>query len=194
MSASTLSTVTTVYAVLALMADGIVALTLVAFAITRISPASRQSWTAVRDAVTPFALPGAWLVAALATLGSLYLSEVAGLDPCQFCWFQRIAMYPLVLLLGIAALRSDLFTAKRYFVWLPLVGIGLSAYHYQLERFPAQATLSCGLEAPCSVPVVDVWGFASVPFMALAAFLLITTLLLMAREPSDDAMDGAADD
>ncbi|MBV8194639.1 MAG: disulfide bond formation protein B [Candidatus Dormibacteraeota bacterium] len=132
--------------------------------------------------MTPFTLPVAWIVAALATLGSLYLSEIAGLIPCQLCWFQRIAMYPLTLLLGIAALRGDVYTAKRYLVWIPMVGTVLAAYHYQLERFPSQPTLTCSLEAPCSVPVVDVWGFVSVPFMALAAFLLIATLLLMARD------------
>ncbi len=183
-----LTTITTAFAILAMVADGLVLITIVAFALSRVSIAGRERWTAVRDGLTPFALPAAWLVAALATLGSLYLSEIAGLIPCQLCWFQRIAMYPLILLLGIATVRADVLTAKRYFVWLPLVGACISLYHYQLERFPSQPTLSCGLEAPCSVPVVDVWGFASVPFMALAAFLLIATLLLIAR---DEPMDAA---
>ncbi|MBV8194420.1 MAG: disulfide bond formation protein B [Candidatus Dormibacteraeota bacterium] len=181
-----LTTVTTAYAVLAVVADALVAAALVGFAVSRASSAGRDRWTAVRDAVTPFALPGAWLVAALATFGSLYLSEIAGLIPCQLCWFQRIAMYPLILVLGIATLRGELDIARRYFLWLPLVGACISIYHYQLERFPSQPTLSCGLEAPCSVPVVDVWGFVSVPFMALAAFLLIATLLLIGREEPNE--------
>lgn len=168
---------------LAFVAYGVVLVTLIGFAVTRHSPAARESWAHLRDVATPFALPAAWLVAALATLGSLYLSEIAGLDPCQLCWFQRIAMYPLFLLLGIAALRADVYTARRYLVWFPLVGAAISVYHYQLERFPGQPTLSCGLDAPCSIPVVNIWGFASVPFMALAAFMLIATLLLLAREP-----------
>ncbi|MBV8528989.1 MAG: disulfide bond formation protein B [Candidatus Dormibacteraeota bacterium] len=127
-------------------------------------------------------MPAAWLVAALATLGSLYLSEIAGLIPCQLCWFQRIAMYPLVALLGVATLRGDVAGAKRYATVFAMVGAVLAAYHYQLERFPSQPTLTCAAEAPCSIPVVNVWGFASVPFMALAAFLLILTVLLLARQ------------
>ena len=188
-----LVTVTTIYAVLAVVADAVVAITLVGFLLTRALPGGRLAWTRVREAVTPVALPAAWFVAALATLGSLYLSEIAGLTPCTLCWFQRIAMYPLILLLGIAALRSDLYTVKRYCLWFPLVGAGLSIYHYQLERFPSQPTLSCGLGVPeCSIPVVNVWGVVSVPFMAMAAFLLIATLILVAREPAYDEPEAAA--
>lgn len=181
------TTITTTYAVLAIVADAIVLLTLLGFLLTRATAAGREGWTRVRDALTPMALPLAWLVAALATLGSLYLSEIAGLIPCQLCWFQRIAMYPLILLLGIAAVRGDLYIAKRYFIWLPLVGACISIYHYQLERFPSQPTLSCGLGEPsCAQAVLNDFGFVSIPFMALAAFLLIATLLLMARDVGDD--------
>ena len=181
-----LTAVTTVLAVLAMVALASVLVTVVAFAVTRATAQSRAAWTELRVSLTPFALPAAWVVAAIATLSSLYLSEIAGLIPCQLCWFQRIAMYPLILLLGIAALREDVYVAKRYLVWFPLVGACISTYHYQLERFPSQPTLSCGLEAPCSIPVVDVWGFASVPFMALAAFLLIVTLLFVAKDADQE--------
>lgn len=180
-----LTTITTIYAVLALLADAIVAVAVVSFGLTRLTSRGREAWTVIRDGITPFALPAAWVVAALATLGSLYLSQIAGLEPCQLCWFQRIAMYPLILLLGIATMRGDLWIAKRYFIWMPLVGILLSAYHYQLERIPSEPTV-CGADVPCSIPVVDVWGFVSVPFMALAAFLLIATLLVVARDVDDD--------
>lgn len=179
-----LTTITTIYAVLAVVADALVALTVVAFGATRVTKQSRERWLALREALTPLVLPASWVVAALATLGSLYLSQIAGLVPCQLCWFQRIAMYPLVLLLAIAAVRGDLLIAKRYCLWLPLVGASIALYHYQLERFPAQPTLTCAAEAPCSVPVVNLWGFASVPFMALAAFLLILTFLLLGRASS----------
>jgi disulfide bond formation protein DsbB len=188
------TTITTTYAVLAIVADALVLLTLIGFLLSRATPAGRERWTRVRDALTPLALPLAWLVAALATLGSLYLSEIAGLIPCQLCWFQRIAMYPLILLLGIAAIRGDLYIAKRYFVWLPIVGAGISIYHYQLERFPSQPTLSCGLGEPsCAQAVLNDFGFVSIPFMALAAFLLIATLLLVARDAGDDEATDAGE-
>jgi len=187
------TTITTTYAVLAIVGDGIVALAVIGYLATRTSPGGRDAWTHLRDGATPLALPAAWLVAALATVGSLYLSQIAGLVPCQLCWFQRIAMYPLILLLAIAAFRGDVYVAKRYFIWLPIVGACISAYHYQLERFPSQPTLSCGLGEPsCSQAVVNIFGFVSVPFMALAAFLLITTLLLIARDTDDEGEEAAA--
>lgn len=178
------TTVTTVLAVLALIADALVVLVLLALILSRVSGGSGGWWSQVRLGVAPFALPLAFVAAAIAMSGSLYLSEVVHLTPCKLCWFQRICMYPLVLLLGIAMFRRDLFTAKRYLV--PLAGIGalISAYHYQLERIPQRPILSCGIGEPsCAQAVLNVFGFVSVPFLALAAFLLIVTLVTLAREP-----------
>jgi disulfide bond formation protein DsbB len=94
-------------------------------------------------------------------------------------------MYPLSLLLGIAAFRGDLQVAKRYFIGLSVVGAGLAAYHYQLEHVPNEPTV-CGSAVPCNVAVINIFGFISVPFLSLAAFLLITTLVLLARSPRED--------
>ena len=178
------TTVTTVLAVLALIADAVVVLALLALVASRVSAGSGGWWSGLRAAVAPFALPVAFVAAAIAMAGSLYLSEVVHFTPCKLCWYQRICMYPLVLLLGIAMFRRDLSTARRYLV--PLAGIGalISAYHYQLERVPQQPILSCGIGEPsCAQPVLNVFGFVSVPFLALAAFLLIVTAVTLAREP-----------
>jgi disulfide bond formation protein DsbB len=174
------TSVTTTLAVLALVALALCVISLVALTARSVRPAA---WAALRTRVSALALPCAWVAAVIAVSGSLYLSDVAGLTPCRLCWYQRIAMYPLVVLLGIAALRRDTWTARRYL--LPVAGLGaiISAYHYQLERFPQETSFSCSLEAPCNAAVVDVWGFVSVPFMALAAFLLIASLLALARDP-----------
>jgi len=126
----------------------------------------------------------AWIVAVLATFGSLFLQFFEHLDPCEFCWFQRICMYPLSLLLGIAAFRGDVQVAKRYFIGLSLVGAGLAIYHYQLEHIP-QPTV-CDPTVPCNIAVINIFGFITVPFLSMAAFLLISTLLLMARGDTDD--------
>jgi disulfide bond formation protein DsbB len=142
----------------------------------------------LRDGITPFALQVAWIVAVLATFGSLYLQFGEQLNPCEFCWFQRICMYPLSLLLGIAAFRGDIQVAKRYFMGLAVVGAGLAVYHYQLELVPGEPTV-CGTAVPCNVAVINVFGFISVPFLSMAAFLLITALLLMARSHGDDYDD-----
>jgi disulfide bond formation protein DsbB len=184
--------ITTGYAVLALIADALVVVALVGFLASRASPSRRAGWEGVRDAVSPFAVQLAWIVAMLATLGSLYLSQIAGLVPCEFCWFQRICMYPLSLLLGIAAFRGEISIAKRYFMGLAIVGAGLAIYHYQLERIP-QPTV-CGVAVPCNSAAFNIFGFISVPFLSMAAFLLIITLLLIARESRDDAEDFVEED
>jgi disulfide bond formation protein DsbB len=124
----------------------------------------------------------------LATFGSLFLQYAEHFDPCEFCWLQRICMYPLSLLLGIAAFRGDLQDAKRYFIGLSVVGAGLAIYQYQLEHVPNEPTV-CGSAVPCNVAVINIFGFISVPFLSMAAFLLITTLLLMARSHGDDCDD-----
>ncbi len=185
--------ITTGYAVLALLADGLVLLTIMGFLLSRTSPSARANWTRFRDAVTPFALPFAWVVATLATLGSLYLSQIAGLVPCEFCWFQRICMYPLSLLLGIAAFRGDLSFAKRYFMPMSIVGAILAIYHYQLEHVVGEPTV-CSAAVPCDRAAFNIFGFISIPWLSMAAFLLITTLLLLGRSAPDDDEEYADDE
>ena len=121
----------------------------------------------------------AWGVAVIATAGSLYYSEVAGFTPCELCWYQRIAMYPLVVLLGIAAWRNDRGVARTA---LPLAGIGgtISTLHYLIQRFPDLAGGgSCEPTAPCTATLVWRLGYVSIPMMALSGFLLIGTLVLV---------------
>ena len=123
-------------------------------------------------------------VALTATLGSLFYSEVAGFVPCEFCWYQRILMYPLALIL-LVALVSRSRVEPRYIVALAAVGLPISIYHYQLQMFPEQATV-CSSFVPCSVKELEEWGFITIPFMAGAAFLSI--LLLQIAEWRVDAL------
>ncbi len=181
--------INTGYAVLALIADALVVLAAIAFIVSRTSPAVREWWERLRDGISPFALQIAWIVAVLATFGSLFLQFFEGLDPCEFCWFQRICMYPLSLLLGIAAFRGEVQVAKRYFIGLSLVGVGLAIYHYQLELFPNQPVVCSNAGPPCNVAVINIFGFISVPFLSMAAFALISTLLFIARGHADDDYD-----
>ena len=100
-------------------------------------------------------------------------------------------MYPLSLLLGIAAFRGDVNVAKRYFLGLSIVGLIIAVYHYQLEHVPHEVSV-CGTAAtdvPCNVAVFNIFGFISVPFLSMAAFFLIITLILVARSRSDDEDD-----
>lgn len=169
-------------ALLALAAQIGLALLAALWALARVSPAAADALGDVRAAVAGRELWLATLVAATATAGSLYFSEVKEFPPCELCWFQRIFMYPLVLVLGLAALRRE--TAVWRYV-LPLVGIGsaFSVYHYQLELFPEQSTGFCAASVPCTIRWIWELGYVSIPMLALTAFLLVGALLLLARTP-----------
>jgi disulfide bond formation protein DsbB len=132
-----------------------------------------------------------WLaggVAVFATLGSLYLSESVGLIPCKLCWYQRIAMYPMAVILPMAAFRKD-HRARLYAVVLATVGAGIAAYHRLLQAYPSLDTGSCSAVGPsCSSPLIREFGFVTIPYMALSAFLLILALLYADRANSAQAM------
>lgn len=165
-------------------------------AIVLLAVAGRDGFPSTRDTVWetlgPSALWLAFLVALTATLGSLYLSEVAHFVPCKLCWYQRIAMYPLVPVLAIAAWKRDV-SVVRYVVPLAVIGAAISIYHYQLERFPNQASVSCSADAPCTVVWIWKFHFVSIPLMALSGFALIVALVLVARSSArlDTDDDGA---
>ncbi|KEP28132.1 MULTISPECIES: disulfide oxidoreductase [Bacillus] len=129
-------------------------------------------------------LYSAWIVSIVATMSSLYLSEVKKFIPCDLCWFQRIFMYPLVLLLGIATFRGDV--KVKYYV-LPLAAIGacFSIYHYMEQKIPGFASIRpCLSGIPCSFDYLNWFGFITIPLLALIAFILIiiSMLLLNAKE------------
>jgi disulfide bond formation protein DsbB len=149
-----------------------------------LAPRSDRAAAVVHTFAGP-ALPLATLVAATCMAGSLYFSEVAHFIPCTLCWYQRIAMYPLVVILAIAAVRRD--HAIRYYV-VPLASIGalISLYHYLVEWFPKAETGICSATLPCSLKWFDdVFGFISVPFMALCGFALIISLVTLPSEEID---------
>lgn len=135
--------------------------------------------------VRPLALWGAFAIAATSTLGSLYYSEVEGFVPCEYCWYQRIAMYPLAVILGIAAWRDDV-SVRRYAIPVAALGLAVSIYHYQLEWFPEQGS-SCSALVPCTVRYFEQFGFISLAFMAMTGFAAIIALLAVAAPaPADD--------
>ena len=120
----------------------------------------------------------AWTVATVATVGSLIFSEVIGYIPCRLCWFQRIAMYPMSVILLVGAWRKEL-AAKFYALPLALVGLGISIRHYLVQNFPNLDGGSCDLAAPCTVKEFEIFGFITIPFMAGAGFTLIAVLLAL---------------
>lgn len=118
-----------------------------------------------------------WLIALIATLGSLFFSDVMGFIPCSLCWYQRIAMYPLVLILGLAAWknRNDV---TLYAFPLSITGWLLALYHLgvQYEIIPESAS-PCVQGVPCSSMYINWLGFITIPFLSFTAFTLIIILL-----------------
>ncbi len=118
----------------------------------------------------------AWMVALVATAGSLVYSEVIHFIPCRLCWYQRIAMYPLSVVLLVGAIRKEM-VAKYYGLPLALGGLAISIWHYLIQINPALEGGSCDPVNPCSARYVEMFGFVSIPFMAGAGFTLIAVLL-----------------
>jgi disulfide bond formation protein DsbB len=159
-------------ATLSLAAGGIGILLLVALVVP---PARRALLDAVQGSEN--LLVGAAAVTAfLASAGSLYYSEVVGFVPCVLCWYQRIAMYPLVLVLGVGALRRD---RAAWSYGLPLAGVGLAIalYHILIQFRPVLDVGVCGTGVPCTARYLAIFGFVSIPVMASGAFLMILGLL-----------------
>lgn len=152
-----------------------------------VSSRARRLLIGLRRGLSGFELPLAWLVATVATSGSLYFSEVAGFLPCRLCWFQREAMYPLVLLLALAALpplRRRARLLLPLLMILPFTGLAISAHHHYIERFPAAESASCKIGIPCSTRWIWEFGYISIPVLAGTAFAFISVLLLFAyRRP-----------
>ncbi|HET8740159.1 MAG TPA: disulfide oxidoreductase [Acidimicrobiia bacterium] len=117
----------------------------------------------------------AWIVATVCTIGSLIYSEVIHFEPCRLCWFQRIAMYPMAVILLIGAIRRD-YAVKYYALPLAFLGLATSTYHYLIQVFPSLEGGSCGAVS-CSARYVEIFGFISIPFMAGCGFILISVLL-----------------
>lgn len=135
-----------------------------------------QTWTKKTENI----LLIIWIQALIATIGSLFYSEVMKFIPCELCWYQRILMYPLVIIYGAALLKKDV---KIAFSGLILSGIGMfvSTYHYLLQKAPALHELggSCSGPVPCHAIYVDYFGFITIPFMAGVAFIVIFVLHLL---------------
>jgi len=116
------------------------------------------------------------LVAAVATVGSLFFSLGLGLVPCELCWYQRILMYPLVVVLGVAAIE-DRAGVYRTALPLSLFGLVVSSYHVYLQVFPSVGG-TCSLGGGCaSIQYPMLGGLLTIPRLALVAFLLVTVLV-----------------
>lgn len=114
-----------------------------------------------------------WIVSLVATLGSLYFSEIRGYEPCKMCWIQRIFMYPIVLMTTIAFIQKNAKIALTTAVF-SIMGGSVSLYHYGIQKidFLSESAPACGMVS-CTGQYINWLGFITIPFLALTAFILI---------------------
>jgi disulfide bond formation protein DsbB len=169
------------------VAANVATLVLWGFALAALgSDGARERWQVVRAVLGDLGLAIAAFVAAVAMAGSLYLSEGAHLLPCKLCWYQRSAMYPLAVILVVAAVRRD-WGVRPYALTLSIIGPVISIYHYLIERFPSlEVGTNCDPTNPCTITLIWKFHYISIPFMALSAFALVATVLLVARPDTWD--------
>ena len=120
----------------------------------------------------------AWLVATVATAGALFIGEVMGMTPCVLCWYQRIFMFPLAIVLAIACYSDDQRGAI-YALPLAIGGVVLAGYHTLLVAGLApKSWIPCGAGVSCADQKMEILNGIQIPWLSLAAFLLILSLLI----------------
>ena len=124
----------------------------------------------------------AWVMVLLSVVGSLFFSEVMQLPPCVLCWYQRIAMYPLLLIIGTGIVTRDA-RMKIYAMPFALIGLALAIYHNLLYYgFIPESITPCAEGVPCNAVQIELLGFITIPLMGLAAFAAIAFCLVFYKQ------------
>jgi len=171
-----ISSVNQALSLLTIAAQILIVVFLIAFLLGKNQRSKIISW------LGPKAMTFSLVVALAATLGSLFYSEIAGFEPCKLCWFQRILMYPQVILLGLALWRRKKDIGD-YIIALSVIGAVIAGYHYLLQRgaVPALPCSAVGYSASCSQVFVMSFGYVTIPLMAFTAFILILMLQIVIK-------------
>ena len=128
---------------------------------------------------------GAWLVVSAATLGSLFFSEIMDFAPCSLCWYQRIFMYPLVIVLAVGLLPLDR-QVVRFGLPLAIGGWLFALFHTLLyEGVIPESASPCSMGVSCSEEYIELLGFLSIPLLSLLAFTAVVGALLFLRKRLD---------
>lgn len=123
-----------------------------------------------------FYLQMIFIVSLVATLGSLYFSEIRLYEPCEMCWYQRILMYPIVLLSFIGLIKDD-NNVRIYVRAMSGIGVAVSAYHYALQKIPALGdSANACMGVSCTVQYINWAEFITIPLLAFTAFTIIFIL------------------
>ena len=122
-----------------------------------------------------------WLIATVSALGSLFFSDVMGFAPCILCWYQRIAIFPLVLILPTGLFPFDAKVAK-FALPLAIAGLVTAVYHNLLYAGLIPKSIQpCTQGVPCTEKYIELFGFLSIPLLSLLALAAMTTLLMIVK-------------
>jgi len=171
----------TTLSVLTLVADIIIVLAILAWIVEQFH--KLRFLNPVKQLTRKYSLELLFIIPLIATLGSLYLSEIKGWTPCKLCWYQRIFMYPIVILVGTALLRK----AKgiiSYLIPFSVIGAVIAAVHYaeqiRARLAPLDPLVPCDASGiSCAATPLFHFGYITIPMMALSAFGLILVVALL---------------
>ncbi|MCB2183683.1 MAG: disulfide bond formation protein B [Desulfobulbaceae bacterium] len=122
-----------------------------------------------------------WLIASISTLGSLFFSHVMEFAPCVLCWYQRICLFPLVIILAIGLFPFDKNVVK-FALPLGLAGCLLAFYHSLLYAGIIPENIQpCSQGISCTEEYINIFGFLSIPMLSLLSFSTITALLIILK-------------
>lgn len=123
----------------------------------------------------------AWVVSFVISLGSLYLSELKHLEPCSLCWYERLSLFPLVILLGVAVYK-DFLNIFPYVIAFPVVGLLFSGFHVAMQEIPGFHPIKvCSTTLSCATKQSIGLGFISPPMIAFGTFLILMILIIMGK-------------
>ncbi|PIN89930.1 disulfide bond formation protein B [Candidatus Pacearchaeota archaeon CG10_big_fil_rev_8_21_14_0_10_34_76] len=125
-----------------------------------------------------------FIISLTAMVGSLIFSELLKFAPCTLCWYQRIFMYPMVFIAGMALIRKERRRIMPYLVMLSVIGLLIAGFHYYNQTSENPVDLPCsalGYSASCSESFFAEFGYITIPMMAFTAFLGIIVLWFMSR-------------
>ena len=122
-----------------------------------------------------------WIIATVSTLGSLFFSEIMELPPCALCWYQRVFMFPLVLIFFVGLFPFDR-NAIKYALPIAIAGWGTAFYHFLLySGFIPESIQPCSQGVSCSETYLDMFGFLTIPLLSLISFSAIIVLLIILK-------------
>ncbi|HDR4601647.1 MULTISPECIES: disulfide bond formation protein B [Bacillus] len=130
----------------------------------------------------------AWMIATSAMLISLVFSEWMKLPPCDLCWYQRMAMYPLVFILGIGMYRKDAHVSTYAFPFA-CIGLLVAVYQITIQAFPTSELKMCSVGVSCTEDYLNLFGFISIPMLSFVGFLAI--IILLCIKPDRETKDRA---